>query len=98
MDAPGALWIAHVSVSDEEAYGKYAKLAGPAVAKHGGDFIARGGHFVQLEGVARPRNVVAVFPSLEAGVTCYRSPDYQQALSHARGASDRELLVVEINA
>lgn len=98
LDAPGALWIAHVSVSDEEAYGKYAKLAGPAVAKHGGDFIARGGHFVQLEGVARPRNVVAVFPSLEAGVTCYRSPDYQQALSHARGASDRELLVVEINA
>ena len=25
---PGAYWIAHVTVSDEEAYGRYAKLAG----------------------------------------------------------------------
>jgi len=38
-----ALWIAHVTVTDEEAYGKYAALAGPAIAKHGGHFIARGG-------------------------------------------------------
>ena len=28
---------------DEEAYGRYAALAGPAIAKHGGSFIARGG-------------------------------------------------------
>ena len=31
-----ALWIAHVTVTDAEAYGKYAELAGPAIAKHGG--------------------------------------------------------------
>ena len=43
----GALWIAHVTVTDAEAYGKYAELAGPAIAKHGGSFIARGGKFVQ---------------------------------------------------
>lgn len=61
-----ALWIAHVSVTDEEAYGRYAKLAGPAIAKHGGAFIARGGRYVQLEGKDRPRNVVAKFPSVEA--------------------------------
>ena len=42
----GALWIAHVTVTDSDAYGKYAELAGPAVAKHGGTFIARGGRFV----------------------------------------------------
>jgi len=91
----GALWIAHVTVTDAEAYGKYAELAGPAIAKHGGHFLARGGRFVQLEGIERPRNVVARFPSLEAAVACYNSPDYQQALDHARGASERELMVVE---
>lgn len=91
-----ALWIAHVTVTDNEAYGKYAKLAGPAVAKHGGNFIARGGRYVQLEGKERPRNVVARFPSLEAAVDCYHSAEYQEALDHARGASERELLVVEI--
>lgn len=90
-----ALWIAHVTVTDEEAYGKYAKLAGPAIAAHGGSFIARGGNYVQLEGKDRPRNVVARFPSVEAAVDCYNSPEYQEALSHAKGASERELLVVE---
>ena len=49
-----ALWIAHVTVTDADAYGKYAKLAGPAIAKHGGKFIARGGRYVQLEGKDRP--------------------------------------------
>lgn len=91
----GALWIAHVTVTDAEAYGKYAELAGPAIAKHGGHFIARGGRFVQLEGQERPRNVVAKFPSVNAAVACYNSPEYQQALSHARDASERELMVVE---
>lgn len=91
-----ALWIAHVTVTDAEAYGRYAALAGPAIAKHGGEFIARGGRFVQLEGKERPRNVVARFPSVEAAETCYHSSDYQAALDHARGASERELVIVEI--
>ncbi|MGM0742231.1 MAG: DUF1330 domain-containing protein [Pseudomonadota bacterium] len=90
-----ALWIAHVTVTDEEAYGRYAALAGPAIAKHGGQFIARGGRYVQLEGKERARNVVARFPSVEAAETFYHSPEYQEALSHARGASERELLIVE---
>lgn len=92
-----ALWIAHVTVTDDVAYKKYAELAGPAIADHGGVFIARGGRYVQLEGKERPRNVVARFPSVEDAVACYNSAAYQAALDHARGASERELVVVEIN-
>ncbi len=92
-----ALWIAHVTVTDEEAYGKYAALAGPAITAHGGYFIARGGRYVQLEGKDRPRNVVAKFPSVEAAEKCYNSDAYQAALSHARNASERELLIVEVD-
>ncbi len=91
-----ALWIAHVSVTDAEAYGKYAELAGPAIAAHGGEFIARGGRYVQLEGRDRPRNVVARFPSVEAAVECDHADADQAALDHARGASERDLMVVEI--
>jgi uncharacterized protein (DUF1330 family) len=91
-----ALWIAHVNVLDAEAYGKYAELAGPAIAAHGGTFIARGGRYVQLEGPDRPRNVVARFPSVEAAEACYHSDAYQAALDHARGASERELVIVEL--
>lgn len=90
-----ALWIAHVTVTDTDAYGRYAALAGPAIAKHGGVFIARGGRYVQLEGTERARHVVAQFPSLEAAKACYDSADYQAALDHARGASERDLVIVE---
>ncbi|EEW26350.1 DUF1330 domain-containing protein [Rhodobacter ferrooxidans] len=92
---PTALWIAHVQVTDAEAYGRYAALAGAPIAAHGGVFLARGGRYVQLEGVERPRNVVARFPSLEAAVACYNSEAYQAALAHAKGASVRDLMVVE---
>ncbi|MXU66277.1 DUF1330 domain-containing protein [Oceanomicrobium pacificus] len=90
-----AFWIAHVDVKDAEAYGEYAKRATVAIADHGGEFKARGGRYKQLEGRDRSRNVVAVFPSFEAAVACYESPAYQEALSYARGASERDLVVVE---
>ncbi len=91
----GAYWIANVKVTDEEAYGKYAAIATKAIAAHGGVFLARGGKYVQLEGRDRARNVLARFPSLEAAETCYRSDMYQEALSHAKEASERDLVIVE---
>lgn len=93
---PKALWIAHVDVTDAEAYGRYAVAAGPAIAEAGGKFIARAARYVTLEGKDRARHVVAVFPSLEAAEACYHSPAYQAALDHARGASVRDLVVVEL--
>lgn len=95
-DAPRpAYWIAHVHVLDEAAYGAYARLAGPAIAAHGGEFLARGGPYVQLEGRDRARNVLARFPSLGAAQACYRSAAYQEALGFAIGAAERDLVIVE---
>ena len=90
-----ALWISHVSVKDEKSFGKNAVLAGPAIAKHGGQFLARGGRCVQLEGPGKPRNVVVKFESLAAAEACYHSPEYQVALIFAQDASERDLLLVE---
>jgi uncharacterized protein (DUF1330 family) len=90
-----AYWIAHVEVSDEARYGEYAKRAGPAIAAHGGKFLARGGRHVQLEGNDRARNVVVEFPDLASAEACYRSAAYQEALGYAKGASVRDLVVVE---
>jgi len=90
-----ALWIAHVHVTDPESYGRYAAIATEAIAEFGGVFLARGGRYRQLEGRDRARNVVARFPSFEAAVACYESPRYQEALSHARGAAERDLVIVE---
>ena len=90
-----ALWIAHVTVTDPEAYGEYARLAGPAIAAHGGVFLARGSRYVQLEGADRARNVVARFPSVEDAVACYNSPEYQAALALRQPVSTADLAIVD---
>ena len=90
-----AYWIGNVKVTDEEAYGKYAAIATVAIAEHGGKFLARGGKYEQLEGNDRSRNVLAKFPSLEAAHNCYYSDRYQEAVSHAKGACERDLVIVE---
>lgn len=92
---PGAYWIAHVTVTDDAEYAKYAVLATEAIEAHGGHYLARGGTSIQKEGHAHPRNVVAFFPSLEAANACYESATYQKALTHALVAAERELVLVE---
>ena len=44
-------WITLCHVTDAEGYGEYIKLAGPAIEKFGGKFLARGGDQVKFEGV-----------------------------------------------
>ncbi|MFO1106120.1 MAG: DUF1330 domain-containing protein [Amaricoccus sp.] len=90
-----AYWIAHVTVTDEAAYGEYAKRATGAIQAHGGRFLARGGKHRQLEGRDHARNVVVEFPDLEAADRCYHSAEYQAALAFAKGASERDLVIVE---
>jgi uncharacterized protein (DUF1330 family) len=92
-----ALWIAHVKVTDEEAYGRYAALASQAIKAGGGEILARGGRYEQLEGPDRPRNVVIRYPSVEAARAVYDSDLYQEALTHAEGASEREVSIIEIS-
>ena len=90
-----AYWIARVTVTDAEVYGEYAKLAGPALAKHGGRFLARGGKSQRLEGREHLRNVIVEFPSFEAAVNCYNSADYAEALALALKSSERDVVIVE---
>ena len=92
-----AYWIAHVTVKDADAYGEYAKLATVAIEAHGGEFLARATRTVWLEGNERARNVVVRFPSVDDAERCYQSPAYQEALTYARGASERDLCIIEGN-
>lgn len=90
-----AYWINHVKVTDADSYSLYAALAGPAIAAHGGRFLARNGAYKQLEGVGRARNILIEFPDLATAEACYNSEAYQAALVHARDASERDLVIVE---
>ena len=66
-------------------------------AAHGGKVLARGGRYQVNEGPNTfNRYVVIEFPTLEAGVSCFRSPEYQAAAAFRRdGGGIVENVVVE---
>lgn len=88
-------WIARVDVRDAERYKDYVTAAKPAFEKYGAVFLARGGPYQKLEGEPRGRNVVIEFPSLQAAVDCYNSPEYQIAAAIRQEVADAEMVVVE---
>ena len=90
-----AYWFPGANVTDEAALADYAELARPAIEKHGGRYVARGGRHVRLEGADWERHVIIGFPSLEAAEACYRSPEYQEALVFAKKAVQRDACIVE---
>lgn len=90
-----AYWIAHVTITDPEAYKAYQAKAGPVFAAHGATFLARGGASEVLEGPALDRHVVIAFPSLQAARDCYGSDAYQAARRHRDGAAITHVTIVE---
>ncbi len=93
---PKAYWIgSHMTVKDADKMKAYAAAAGPAIAQHGGKFLARGGATVTCEGPEQTRVVVTEFPSLQAASDCYNSDAYQAALAKLDGGVDRSIYIVE---
>ena len=90
-----AYWIAHVTVTDPEAYAGYQALAPAAFAAHGARFLARGGTSEVLEGPELSRHVVIEFPSLEAARACYASDAYQSAKRRRDAAAIAHVVIVE---
>ena len=88
-------WIAHVDVTDPEGYKRYQAVNAAAFSKFGARFLVRGGTREVVEGKARARTVVMEFPSYQAALDCYRSPEYQAALALRKGKAELDLFVIE---
>lgn len=87
--------IVQVDVENAQEYAKYAALAGPAVAKAGGEFLARGGAVEVMEGTTRARCVIIRFADMDAAKAFYFGADYQKALGYALPAATRDYKFVE---
>ena len=88
-------WIGRVDVNNDEAYKPYA-AANPAIfKKFGGRFVVRGGKFEAPEGNARKRNVVIEFPSYQAALDCYNSPEYQANIKVRQPHSTIDIILIE---
>jgi uncharacterized protein (DUF1330 family) len=75
-----AYWIARSHVTDPATYKKYTDRVPEIVSHHGGRILARGGrHRIMAGPETFERYVVIEFPTLEQGVACFESPEYQEA-------------------
>jgi uncharacterized protein (DUF1330 family) len=88
-------WIVRVDITDPEKYKAYiAANAGP-FRKYGARFLARAGKFENVEGSCRTRNAVIEFPSYQAALDCWHSPEYQEAMKLRLPVSTADVVIIE---
>ncbi|MDP9045928.1 MAG: DUF1330 domain-containing protein [Pseudomonadota bacterium] len=92
---PKGYWIARVDVADPEQYKAYVAANAEPLRTFGGRFLVRGGAFDNPEGSSRSRNVVIEFPSRDAALACWHSPEYQAAVKLRTGVSTVDMVVIE---
>ncbi len=92
---PKGYWIAHGDISDPGTYERYKAANAAPFAAFGARFVVRGGDQTVAEGTARSRTVVIEFPSYQAALDCYNSPEYQAALAIRAPISTSDLVIVE---
>ena len=88
-------WIAHVEMKDPEGYKRYQAANAVAFEKYDAKFLVRAGQAVTKLGEIKPRHVVIEFPSYQAALDCYESPEYQHAIAVRGDSGDVDIAIVE---
>jgi len=88
-------WMIHGDVTDTEQYKLYMAANAEPLKRFGARFLARGGKFQTVEGVSRARNTIIEFPSYQAALDCWNSPEYQHAITLRKNVSTLDLTIVE---
>lgn len=92
---PKGYVIAHVDVHNPDGYTDYVKANGPLFEKWGGTPIIRGGRSTEVEGDLPTRHVVVEYPSYQAALDFYHSPEYQENLKIRLANAVSSVVVVE---
>ncbi len=92
---PKGYWIVRVDITDQEKYKAYVAANAEPLKKFGARFLVRAGRFENPEGTSRMRNVVIEFPTYQAALDCWKSPEYQAAIKLRLPASTIDLVIIE---
>ena len=87
-------WVVRMDVHDPEIYKDYVAANAVAFKKYGARFIVRGGPFENPEGKSRSRNVVIEFPTQQAALDCWNSPEYKHALAIRAPISEGDIVII----
>ncbi|MCU0946148.1 MAG: DUF1330 domain-containing protein [Rubritepida sp.] len=90
-----AYLIGNITVTDPARYAEYRAQVPAVLAKHGGEFLVRGGAVTPKEGEGFQRVVVIRFPDTAAAEAFYHGPDYAPLLALRLAASTGTLALVE---
>ena len=91
-----AYMIANVDVRDPVAYEEYKAKVPTIVRKYGGEYLARGGSLVVLEGDWKPTRVALIrFPDIASAQALYDDPEYQPLKALRHRVSKTQFVVVE---
>ncbi len=91
---PKGYWIASLNINDQAAYDEYRARNAAAFVRHGGKFLVRGGAPEVPIGTSRTHNVVLEFPTYEAALACYKSPEYQDACRYLKKGCEVDLVII----
>ncbi len=88
-------WLVRADIVHQEKFAEYAKRTPSAINKFGGRFLVRAGNYECVEGSTRSRNTVIEFPSYQAALDCWNSPEYQNAKTFRASAADLDVVLIE---
>jgi len=90
-----AYMIVDVDIRDPSKFEDYKRQVPALIARHGGEYIVRGGDLEVLEGDWIPtRLVIFRFPSLEAIHAFFDDPDYQRLKALRQRVSTMSVVAV----
>lgn len=91
-----AYWIARSRITDSATYKKYTDRVPAILTRYEGKVLARGGKYRVMAGPENfQRFVVIEFPTFERAVSCFESPEYQEASVFREAGGVVETVIVE---
>ncbi len=90
-------FIASVKITDDSWVPDYAAKVHDIAAKHGGEYLARSGNIVNMEGAPLDTTLIAIirFPSLDAAKAFANDPEYAPYAEARRNGSVSQIDVID---
>ncbi|SDZ54864.1 Uncharacterized conserved protein, DUF1330 family [Jannaschia faecimaris] len=88
--------VAKITITNPDSLAAYGKMAGPALAKHGGKVEGAAREFTVLDGSPEISDMVAIlsFPDKDAAVAWSTDPDLDEVHELRRGAGGSDIVLL----
>jgi len=91
-----AYLVVNITVKDPEVFEKYKAAVPALIARHGGEYLVRGGNCEVIEGDWQPGRLVIVrFSNVAAANAFLNDPEYHQIKGLRTRAAHSDMVVVE---